>query len=163
VLVVVAVEGSRGPKRVTHEKAAAEAESGSIEPFHLLIEDVRLDAPTEGSALRVVHRSAAEIQSAAPSRAQKIRTGIIEYLRACPEASKRQLRSLGGGQRNVDAAIDSLLSEGLIVNRGSGSRAAYFLRENSADDAEHEADDAEPSSYEEPHLSITKNPTEGAA
>lgn len=162
VFVVVAAEGSNGPKRVTHEKAAAEAESGSIEPFYLVIEEVRTDRQETGSALRVVYRLAAEIQSAAPSPVQKIRNRILEHLHAYPGASKRALRDLGG-QRNVDAAIASLLGDGLIVNKGSGARAAYFLRENSADDDEHEANDAEPSLYEQPDLLITENPTEGVS
>jgi hypothetical protein len=162
VFVVVAAEGSKGPKHVTHQKAAAEAESGSIEPFDLVIEDMKPDPQTEGSALRVVHRSAAEMQSAAPSTAQDIEARILEHLRMHPGASKRDLRNIGGAHGTIEAAVRSLVKDGLIQNRGTKGRFRYFLCESSADDAEHEPDDAEPSSYGEPDLSITKNPTEGA-
>ncbi|WP_437329317.1 bifunctional DNA primase/polymerase [Sorangium sp. So ce381] len=160
VFALVAADDKNGPKHITHLKSAAEAESGLIEPFYLVIDEVKMDPMTEGSALRVLHRSAAEMRSAAPSPVQNIRTRILEHLRTSPEASKRDLRKLGGGQRNVDSVVDAMVADGLIQNRGTKERSRYFLCEST--DAAHKANDAEPSSYEQHDVLITKNPTEGA-
>lgn len=112
------------PKQVVQTKPAAEAESGPMAPFQLSIED----GPE--SALLIRYRS-----FDAPTTPVEIFdaqiSAVLEFLNANPGTPGRRVLEERMGLRHgrLAGAIDALLNEGRIVNRGTEKRPRLFTQE----------------------------------
>lgn len=121
----------RSTVRIVQTKAAAEAEGALMDDFHLSIEDVpQADNPLAGVAVSYRRAPAAAPGNASDEGSDAMRARVLDYVRAHPGVNGKQAvcTGIGGDGRTfglVRDAVESLLADGSIQNRGSVGRPRY--------------------------------------
>lgn len=126
---VLVLEGQKGkPVRVAHEKARTSGVTAA--DLEIVISDVDIDGNPRGG-LQVLAQSASSVAGVVDTVGPLVQP-VLDFVNTHPGCSVRRLREecrAGGRAALVDVAVERLLEDGAIEDRGSRTKRAFYAVE----------------------------------